>query len=41
MKPHSESLIAYVIEFTGLGRDKAIEWLDMNLPRFKGDEDEK
>ena len=38
---HTESLISYVMEWSGKSRDEAVEWLDVNLPRFKGDEDEK
>jgi len=41
MKQHTESLILYVMEWSGKSRDEAVEWLDVNLPRFKGDEDEK
>ena len=40
MKQHTESLISYVMEWSGKSRDEAIEWLDRSLPRFKGDEDE-
>ena len=38
---HTETLIAYVMEWGCMSRDRAIEWLDLNLPRLKGDEDEK
>lgn len=41
MKQHTESLISYVMEWSGKSRDEAIEWLDRNLPRLKGDEDEQ
>ncbi len=41
MKQHSESLISYVMEWSGKSKDEAIEWLDRNLPRLKGDEDER
>lgn len=41
MKQHAESLISYVMEWSGLNREQALDWLDSNLPRFKGDEDEK
>ena len=40
MKQHTESLISYVMEWSGKSRDEAIEWLDRSLPRLKGDEDE-
>ena len=40
MKQHTESLISYVMEWSGQSRDEAMEWLDRNLPRLKGDEDE-
>ena len=40
MKQHAESLISYVMEWSGKSRDEAIEWLDRSLPRLKGDEDE-
>ena len=40
MKQHAESLISYVMEWSGNSRDEAIEWLDRNLPILKGDEDE-
>ena len=38
---YAESLISYVMEWSGKSRDEAIGWLDRSLPRFKGDEDEK
>ena len=38
---HTESLIQYVMEWSGKSRDGAIEWLDRSLPRLKGDEDEQ
>lgn len=41
VKQHTESLISYVMEWSGKSRDEAIEWLDRSLPRLKGDEDEK
>ena len=41
MKQHTESLISYVMEWSGKSRDEAMEWLDRSLPRFKGDEDER
>jgi len=41
MKQHTESLISYVMEWSGKSRDEAIEWLDRNLPRLKGDEGER
>lgn len=41
MKQHTESLISYVMEWSGNSRSEAIEWLDRNLPRLKGDEDEQ
>jgi len=41
MKQHTETLISYVMEWSGKIRDEAIGWLDSNLPRFKGDEDER
>jgi len=37
---HTESLIQYVMEWSGKSRDEAVKWLDRNLPRLKGDEDE-
>lgn len=40
MRQYTESLISYAMEWSGKSRDEAIEWLDRNLPRFKGDEDE-
>ena len=40
MKQHTESLIQYVMEWSGKSRSESIEWLDRNLPRWKGDEDE-
>ena len=40
MKQHTESLISYVMEWSGKNRDEAIELLDRSLPRLKGDEDE-
>lgn len=40
MKQHTESLISYVMEWSGKSRSESIEWLDRSLPRFKGDEDE-
>lgn len=40
MKQHTETLISYVMEWSGKSRDEAIEWIDGNLPRLKGDEDE-
>lgn len=40
MKQHTESLISYVMEWSGKSRSEAIEWLDRSLPRLKGDEDE-
>ena len=41
MKQHTESLISYVMEWSGKSRDEAVKWLDRNLPRLKGDEDEQ
>ena len=41
VKQHAESLISYVMEWSGKSRSEAIEWLDRNLPRLKGDEDEQ
>ena len=41
MKQHTESLISYVMEWSGKSRDEAVKWLDINLPGLKGDEDEK
>lgn len=41
MKQHTESLISYVMKWSGKSRGEAIEWLDRNLPRLKGDEDER
>jgi len=41
MKQHTESLISYVMEWSGKSRSESIEWLDRSLPRLKGDEDEK
>lgn len=41
MKKHAESLISYVMEWSGKSRDEAVDWLDMNLPILKGDGDEK
>ena len=41
MKQHTETLISYVTEWSGKSRYEAIEWLDRNLPRLKGEEDEK
>ena len=40
MKQHTESLISYVMEWSGKSRSESIEWLDRSLPRLKGDEDE-
>ena len=40
MKQHTESLISYVMEWSGKSRDEAIGWLDRSLPRLKGDEHE-
>lgn len=40
VRRHTESLISYVMEWSGKSRDEAVEWLDSNLPRLKGDEDE-
>lgn len=37
---HTESLISYVMEWSGKSRSESIEWLDRSLPRLKGDEDE-
>lgn len=41
VRGYTESLISYVMEWSGKSKDEAIEWLDRNLPRLKGDEDEK
>lgn len=41
MKQHTESLISYVMEWSGKSRSEAIEWLGSNLPRLKGDYDEQ
>lgn len=41
MKQHTETLISYVMEWSGKSRDEEMEWLDRNLPRLKGDEDEQ
>ena len=40
VREHTESLISYVMEWSGNSRGDAVEWLDRNLPRLKGDEDE-
>lgn len=40
VREHTETLISYVMEWSGKSRDEAMEWLDRNLPRLKGDEDE-
>ena len=40
VKQHTESLISYVMEWSGKSRGEAIEWLGRSLPRLKGDEDE-
>lgn len=40
MKQHTESLISYVMEWSGKSRSEAMEWLYRSLPRLKGDEDE-
>ena len=40
MKQHTETLISYVMEWSGKSRSEATEWLDRSLPRLKGDEDE-
>lgn len=34
MNQHAESLISYVMEWSGKSRDEAIGWLDRNLPRI-------
>lgn len=41
VREHTESLISYVMEWSGKSRSESIEWLDRSLPRLKGDEDEK
>ena len=41
VKQHTESLISYVMEWSGKSRSESIEWLDRSLPRFKGDGDEQ
>ena len=41
VRGYAESLISYVMEWSGNSRSEAIEWLDRNLPRLKGDEDEQ
>lgn len=41
MKQHTETLISYVMEWSGKSKDEATEWLDRNPPRLKGDEDEQ
>lgn len=41
VKQHTESLISYVMEWSGKSRGEAIEWLDRSIPRLKGDEDEQ
>lgn len=40
VRQHTETLISYVMEWSGKSRSESIEWLDSNLPRFEGDEDE-
>ena len=40
VREHTESLISCVMEWSGNSRGDAVEWLDRNLPRLKGDEDE-
>lgn len=37
MKQHTESLISYVMEWSGKNRDEAIEWLDRSLAMMCGE----
>lgn len=33
MKQHTESLVSYVMEWGGLDREQAVDWLDKWIPK--------